>query len=399
MKAYVLLCPLGIIALNEKGKIISKKLFRLNIEEALKGIGPFSPNKVTETNTFINELKKKRYASLIFEDEIFAKYVKNKFNIATDIEKSCEPIESFKEKLPYHAVKFRIVKNEEEFNKFMHELSIQIARKAVKEAVTKRDIYAVQAVRTVDDLDKTINLFAGRIREWYGLHFPELDKAIDSHDTYTKLVQNLGSRSNFTIKNLEKAGLPKDRAKKIAEKAKKSMGADIDREDLQWVRLLGREILNLFKLRNGLEEYIDKIMKEIAPNMISLAGPVISARLISIAGGLENLAKKPASTLQVLGAEKALFRALKTGSRPPKHGTIFQHALIHQAPKWQRGKIARALSGKLSIASRMDAFEGEFSGERLEKEVKEKVDEIKKKYRSPPTKDVQARRRYARHRN
>jgi nucleolar protein 56 len=396
VKAYVLLCPLGIFALNEKGRIVAKKLFGLNIEEASKGVGPFVPSKVPEIDQIIESLKNNKYKSLIFEDETLTKYAKKSFKIKTYFKKPCKQIDDFKEKMSFHAVKLKVTKTEGEFNKFMHQLSMQIARKAVTEAVTKRDIYAIQAVRTVDDLDKTMNLFAGRIREWYGLHFPELDRAIDSHDTYARLIKNIGNKNNFTKKDLEKAGLPKDKAKKIAEIAQISMGANISEEDLKWIKSFAEEILNLYKLRESIEEYIDKVMQEIAPNMSSLVGSVISARLISIAGGLDNLAKMPASTLQVLGAEKALFRALKTGSRPPKHGIIFQYALIHQAPKWLRGKIARVLSGKLSIASRLDAFEGEFIGEQLKKNVIEKVNEIKEKYKSPPPIAPKARKRHAR---
>lgn len=396
MKAYVLLCPLGIFALNEKVRIVAKKLFGLNIEEASKGAGPFVPNKVPEIDQFIESLKKNKYESLIFEDETLAKYAKKSFKIKTYFKKPCKQIDDFKEKMPSYAVKLKVTKTEDEFNKFLHQLSMQIARKAVTEAITKRDIYAIQAVRTIDDLDKTINLFAGRIREWYGLHFPELDRAIDNHDTYARLIQNLGNKNNFTKKILEKAGLPKDRAKRIAEIAQISMGANISDEDLKWIKSFAEEILNLYKLRESIEEYINKVMQEIAPNMSSLVGSIISARLISIAGGLDNLAKMPASTLQVLGAEKALFRALKTGSRPPKHGIIFQYALVHQAPKWLRGKIARVLSGKLSIASRLDAFEGEFAGEQLKKDVIEKVNEIKEKYKSPPPMAPKARRRHGR---
>jgi nucleolar protein 56 len=126
-------------------------------------------------------------------------------------------------------------------------------------------------------------------------------------------------------------------------------------------------------------------MEEVAPNMTSILGPLLSARLMSIAGSLTNLAKMPASTVQVLGAEKALFRSLKTGSRPPKHGVIFQYQHIHAAPKWQRGKIARALSGKLSIAARIDAFGGEFIGEMLRNRLERKIREIQDKYASPPS--------------
>jgi nucleolar protein 56 len=164
------------------------------------------------------------------------------------------------------------------------------------------------------------------------------------------------------------------------------MGADIGEEDLAWLRVFCNKTLDLFKLREQAEKYLEEIMKETAPNMSFLMGATLSAKLISLAGGLDRLAMMPASTLQVLGAEKALFRSLKTGARPPKHGIIFQYASIHQAPRWQRGKIARALSGKLSIAARIDAFKGEFRGEVLKNEVEKRVNEIREKYGNPPVK-------------
>ncbi|MEM4706946.1 MAG: hypothetical protein QXW27_05340, partial [Candidatus Methanomethylicaceae archaeon] len=134
------------------------------------------------------------------------------------------------------------------------------------------------------------------------------------------------------------------------------------------------------------EKYIDEVMKEVAPNVRELVGSILGARLIALSGGLEALAKKPASTIQVLGAEKALFRALRTGARPPKHGIIFQSPLIHSSPKWQRGKIARTLAGKLSIAARVDAFGGAFIANKLKKELEERISEIKKKYAVPTKK-------------
>lgn len=128
-------------------------------------------------------------------------------------------------------------------------------------------------------------------------------------------------------------------------------------------------------------------MKEVAPNLRELVGSSLGARLIALTGSLEGLAKKPASTIQVLGAEKALFRSLKTGARPPKHGIIFQHQYIHNAPRWQRGKIARALAGKLSIAARVDAFHGEFVADSLKKILDKRVEDIQKKYSKPPVKE------------
>ena len=162
------------------------------------------------------------------------------------------------------------------------------------------------------------------------------------------------------------------------------MGAQLGEADLVVLQSFCELMLDLYKFRTKSEGYVEDVLKEIAPNMTAVVGSALSARLISIAGSLDHLAKMPASTLQVLGAEKALFRSLKTGARPPKHGVIFQHTAIHQAPRWQRGKIARALSGKLSIAARVDAFSGDFIGQKLRDEVDKKVNEIKERYKTAP---------------
>jgi nucleolar protein 56 len=134
-----------------------------------------------------------------------------------------------------------------------------------------------------------------------------------------------------------------------------------------------------------MESYVDKTMKEVAPNTRAVAGALLGARLIAIAGSLQNLAMRPASTIQVLGAEKALFRSLKTGARPPKHGLIFQHTLLHDAKRWQRGKIARAIAGKLAIAARTDAFGGRYVGDSLKADIEKRLAEIREKYKEPPS--------------
>jgi nucleolar protein 56 len=162
------------------------------------------------------------------------------------------------------------------------------------------------------------------------------------------------------------------------------MGADLDETDLKQIQSLCRDILALYKLREGLEKYLDSTMEEVAPNTKYLVGSLLGARLIAISGGLMNLAKRPASTIQVLGAEKALFRSLKTGTRPPKHGLIFQHTLLHDAKKWQRGKIARAVAGKLAIATRADAFGRRSIGVELKASMEKRIDEIHRKYEQPP---------------
>jgi len=237
----------------------------------------------------------------------------------------------------------------------------------------------VQAVEALDDLDKTLNLFAGRIREWYGLHFPELTRLITNHEAYARLVHSLGKRENFSEENLSKHDLPKRKISQVVKAAKTSMGADLYDADIEQIQTLCAQFLNLHKARRKIEKYLGEIMKEEAPNISTLTGPILGARLIALAGGLENLAKMPSSTIQVLGAEKALFRSLTTGARPPKHGVLFQHALVHGSKRSMRGRISRALAGKIAIAARTDAFSGSYVADQLKKDLLKKVEEIKKK--------------------
>jgi len=259
-----------------------------------------------------------------------------------------------------------------------------LAKMKVKTTIEKRDLLVAQAVQSVDDLDKSLNVFMSRLREWFGLHYPELDRLLDKHETYARLVVNLGTRENFTAENLEKEGLPSKKAQSIAMVAESSMGANLGDEDLAQIQDMCKNVLELYSVRNSLEKYVESVMEEVAPNIKAVGGSLLGARLLALSGGLLNLAKMPASTIQVLGAEKALFRSLKTKARPPKHGIIFQHPLIHDAKRWQRGKIARALAGKLSIAARVDAFKGSFMGDKLNSDLEKRIEEIKERYDTAP---------------
>jgi nucleolar protein 56 len=224
----------------------------------------------------------------------------------------------------------------------------------------------------------------GRLREWYGVYFPELDRLIEKHETYSRLAMNLGDRENYTIEGLEKENIPKERAQLVTKAAESSMGADIAERDLLQIQELARNVLSFYELRKNMDNYVDRTMEEMAPNVRAVAGALLGARLIAIAGSLQTLAMRPASTIQVLGAEKALFRSLKTGARPPKHGLIFQHTLLHDAKRWQRGKIARVIAGKLAIAARADAFGGHYIGDRLKADINKRLEEIHEKYKEPP---------------
>jgi nucleolar protein 56 len=385
MKASIIECSFGMLAFNEENKLIEKTLFSKNPQETAETVLKIETGKIVdEVVELVNMLKEKGYVTFVFENASLAREVEEKLGVKVEISKPSRVGEMLRSDMDGFAVETGFVKTAEEFKSWMHNLAIEITKLKVKRAVEKRDLIVAQAIQTLDDLDKAINLFMGRIREWYGVHFPELDRLLDKHETYVRLVVELGSRDNFTVEELDRAEIPKLKAEQIAKAAKTSMGADLSETDLAQIQALCKNVASLYQLRQTLEGYLDKTMEEVAPNIKAITGSLLGARLIALAGGLTNLAKMPASTLQVLGAEKALFRSLKTGTRPPKHGIIFQHALLHEAKKWQRGKIARALAGKLAIAARTDAFGGRCIGEELKTNLEKRVEEIHEKYGQPP---------------
>ncbi|MEM3602728.1 MAG: C/D box methylation guide ribonucleoprotein complex aNOP56 subunit [Candidatus Bathyarchaeia archaeon] len=384
MKASIVLTSFGVFAFDDENRLLSYVCFPKSFEEAAKKISEAESGKLfREASDLVERLKGLGYKSFSFENEGLAAEVREKLGVECHFSRASSAGELLRSKLADFAVKVGFVKDYEEFNGWLRSVAVELSRLKVKRAVEKRDLTIAQAIQTLDDLDKTINLFMSRLREWYGIHFPELDRLIDKHETYTRLVLNIGFRSGFTVERLEKDGLPRIKAEQIAKSAETSMGADLAEQDLRQIQALCRNILNLYDLRQSLEAYIENTMEEVAPNIKALTGPLLGARLIALAGSLTNLAKMPASTLQVLGAEKALFRSLKTGTRPPKHGIIFQHPLLHEAKKWQRGKIARAIAGKLAIAARTDVFGGRYIGEELRADVERRINEIREKYPEP----------------
>jgi nucleolar protein 56 len=383
---------MGVFGFAETNELVDKVLFPKHAKKIAERLGKIETGKVVdEIATLIEKLRSEGYNIFIFESPDMARSARERLNIEVDVEKPSKAGELLRGNLERFAADVGFVKQAAELSDWTHKVSIELTRMRVKKAIEKRDLIVVQTIQTIDDLDKTLNLFMGRIREWYGLHFPELDRLVDKHETYARLITSLGRRENLTIENLEKEGLPKAKAEKITKAAKKSMGAELGEEDIDQIQAMCKNVLELYDMRQSLETYVDSVMEEIAPNINAIAGPLLGARLIALAGGLRNLAKMPASTVQVLGAEKALFRALRTGTRPPKHGLIFQHSLIHEAKPWQRGKVARGLAGKISIAARVDSFGGKYRGDELKADLERRIEEIKEKYGEPPPKKPRRR--------
>ena len=269
----------------------------------------------------------------------------------------------------------------------LRDFAIQLSSSKITEVSGSPDLHVIQSINTLDDTDKIINGISSRLREWYGLHFPELDNIIDSVNGYAQIVL-AGKRENMSDDVFVNAGFPDSKIQMLSVVKGKSRGGDITDENLLMVQALAKNILELFDMRKNLETQIDTQMEEIAPNITAVLGTTVGARILAKAGSLVKLSKMPASTIQVLGAEKALFRALKTGSNPPKHGLLFQHAVVHAAPRWQRGKIARAIAAKAAIAARVDVHGAGLNKTLLEK-LNIRVKEIEEKYEKPVKKPQQ----------
>ena len=269
----------------------------------------------------------------------------------------------------------------------LRDFAIQLSSSKITEVSGSPDLHVIQSINTLDDTDKIINGISSRLREWYGLHFPELDNIIDSVNGYAQIVL-AGKRENMSDDVFVNAGFPDSKIQMLSVVKEKSRGGDITEENLLMVQALAKNILELFDMRKNLEAQIDTQMEEIAPNITAVLGTTVGARILAKAGSLIKLSTMPASTIQVLGAEKALFRALKTGSNPPKHGLLFQHAVVHAAPRWQRGKIARAIAAKAAIAARVDVHGAGLNKTLLEK-LNIRVKEIEEKYEKPVKKPQQ----------
>ena len=245
-------------------------------------------------------------------------------------------------------------KDKKYFSEF-YEKNLLLTKRALKEAVND-DLLIVQTVSNIEELDRTANTLIKRLREWYELYNPEFSKSVSNNESFVKLI------------------LEKDKEQLLKElklKKEDSMGADFKAEDLKPIMELAERVSELYVLRSSQEEYLKKLMQRYCPNLTAIVGHMIGAKLLLQAGSLKHLVGFPASTIQLLGAEKALFRHLRTGAKSPKHGVIIQHPLVAKAKN--KGKAARVLADKIGIAVKVDYFKGEFIGDKLKKDVEDKL--------------------------
>ncbi len=241
---------------------------------------------------------------------------------------------------------------------------LELVKDKLRHSYSKEDLLQ-HASHAIDELDETTNLLFERLKNWYSIYLPEI-KELEDREKYLKIVESYE-------KGINPSG---DLRKYIPPE---SLGADLEGEDLTILKEYGRSLRQLFELREELIKYRDKTIEKIAPNLNYLLGPVLATKLVVEAKGLKRLAQMPASTIQVLGAEKALFMHLTRHTKPPKHGIIFLHQTMRGLPKKLRGKVARILAAKISIAAKADAYSHKFIAPKLKEEMDKKIEDIRSK--------------------
>jgi nucleolar protein 56 len=331
-KAYIAKNFMGVFAFDDDGKLVDKILFPSKPEEIAERISV----KTAEEERLIKKLD------------------------GYDIDRSAGSRgEAFlKQQSRQLALKFKWSKNGAEYNQILSKVNILLTKRKLR--IKKADRMLMQAIGVLDETDRVINVFVERLREWYGLYYPEGERHTSNHEEFARIVL-IGRREDIDDKHL-------------AAMTKKTAGMDFSLEDITQMQAFAKNILDLFNTRKGLEKYINLSAKEVAPNITAIAGPLLASRLISLAGGLEKMARMPSSSIQLLGAEKALFRHLKGGGKAPKYGILFSHPLVQKAAPERKGKVARLVAAKLSLAARTDFYSKEDHGkelkEKLEKQVK-----------------------------
>ena len=321
MAAHLAICPIGVFACDETGKLIDKELFERNSEHVARKILQLKGGTIIPELKILYERVRKKHNEIILEH-------KNNFGleVQTEIPNLCGKV--LRMQIRDLATEFGFSPIEH----FVYNLGIALTEETLQVELSRPDKRIIQVIGALEELDENSNVLSERLREWYLIYYPELVEQIDKHESFARIV-----------------------AKGKIDK-KDSMGANFNDTDLNTLSFFAKNVSDSFALRSVLENYLDNLMKEHFPNLRTVAGAQIGAKLIAIAGDSTRLARMPSSTIQVLGAEKALFRHLKEGSKPPKYGAILKHSFLQSAPQRLRGKIARSLAAKISIAIKADVF-------------------------------------------
>ena len=351
-----------------------------NINEVSEGIAPEYLRALLEVS--LPKAGKKNKVVLGVADKNLAGSIKAAFpGVECETGDTSEIVQDMLRGIRQHAPKLLKQLQDGDVDRAQLGLGHAYSRARVKFSVQKNDNHIIQAIATLDHLDKAINTFSMRVREWYSWHFPELIRIVSENHQYAKLALFIGDKKRLSDNDLHDLAAQvnddADIAQSIIDTAKVSMGQDISDADMENVTTFASRVVSLANYRKSLHSYLVSKMGIVAPNLAALIGEIVGARLISHAGSLTSLSKYPASTVQILGAEKALFRALKTKGNTPKYGLIYHSSFIGRAGQKNKGRISRFLANKCSIASRIDNFSEKPTtkfGNALKKQVEERLE-------------------------
>jgi nucleolar protein 56 len=374
MKCYITCSFAGFISLDENCTLLDYELFPRDKQR--ERFAKMSAGALTKEEESILKRMVKKYDSIVIETTIpHSRYKNLKDSIKFKYETPNIAGEFLRSNMEDLLQKIGFLKPDDDLKLILHEISISMTNDRLREASLAEDMFLIQSINSIEEIDEASSKMVERLREWYAIHFPELD-SIKNHERYVEMVADFGDRDSIINSGL----LNSEKDSRI--KNTRSVGAPISETDLQMVMEFASTIKSLLNTKKSINTYVDSRMEEIAPNLKDLAGSSLGAKLIAHVGSIERLSKMPSGTVQVLGAEKALFRHLKTGERPPKHGLIFQHPEVRGAKWWIRGKIARTLASKISLAVRKDVYSGEYDPTILEN-FEKRVEEIKKAHPFP----------------
>lgn len=325
---------------------------------------------------------KKRKVVLGLQDKALAGSIKSAFSfVECETGDTSEVVQDMLRGIRMHAGKLLKQLREGDLNTAQLGLGHAYSRAKVKFSVQRDDNHIIQAIAILDQLDKAVNTFSMRVREWYSWHFPELYKIVSDNHRYARVALFVRDKQTLNEDKLHDLAAivedDEDVARSVIEAAKHSMGQEISETDMENVVAFAARVVSLGNYRKSLHSYLVSKMSVVAPNLAALIGEIVGARLISHAGSLTNLSKYPASTVQILGAEKALFRALKTKGNTPKYGLLYHSSFIGRAGPKNKGRISRFLANKCSIASRIDNFSESPStkfGDVLRQQVEERLE-------------------------
>lgn len=353
MKVFVATNIVGAFAFDGKKKIVHYVLFQASPEHIAGRLNQVKKGElVPEEETLLKDLIGSGYKEVIWDKKIDFPGIKCMYepdNVGKD---------ALQQDFRRLALDLGWAESQAELNKLLSSVNVILTKKELRRP--KKDRILMHAIGVVDELDRVINTLSERMREWYGLHFPEADKLIQSHEQLARIIHEQGSRDKI-----------KD--KKLARYSGVSAGMPFTEQDISAVQEYSKGVSGLYKTREYVAEYIRNGSREAFPNICAIAGPLIATRLVSHAGGLEKLAKMSASTIQLLGAEKALFRHLRGRGKAPKFGVIFAHPSIQKAPRDEKGKVARLLASKLTMAARADFYTGRDISDKLLADLKAKM--------------------------